>query len=821
MLYNPWSLNNKIDVFMNTLIDYSVDISGVCETWFNDSNNPTTAIIRSFGYSIIHNFRTDKKGGGTALIYKNCYVLTPINFQLSFKTFEITAAVVKSEAVKIILVVLYRTGPLSSLFIQELDLLLADLVGRCDYLLLSGDLNIHFNRSHSNNLVNQSLETFLSYGLKKLVNSPTHIGGGELDQIFVYSQMNQLDSSVHVEPDSSMGSDHFPVFCDLQMNITSKYYKKIQYRNLKGINTHEFESQLTNIISNCLVRNGTFKEVITELTNSTNNVLDKVAPFKEKTVSVVDTAPWFDREYREHRKKRRRAEKSWRKEKNPEKKLELKAILKDLCEASTELANQKKQQYFSRAIENANGNPRTLYTLVNKVLDRKQTKKLPDFTEKIPELATSFNEFFVDKISKIRKNMQLCSSPTLQSAPDHCNMSEFEPATLEEIEDIIKEDGIKCSPTDLLPQQLYKTNIDLLIPVILKLVNLSLSSGNVDGVKLADIVPLLKDDKLNPNELKNYRPVSNLCFIGKIIERVVLRRLNEHLTKNNLHSPEQFAYKKNHSTETLLIKITNDLLIAADEKTATVVMMLDLSAAFDTVDHNLLLSILEKEIGLKGTVLSWFKSFLTGRSQRIRLGKITSEVIIIMFGVPQGSVLGPVLFNLYIRSIYSCVKRLGFNIMGYADDHQITKTFNTASQSQVLSTKIQSCFEVVKRWMNQYFLQLNDSKTQIIVFGSSNVLKGLHINGELMQMMYILYTVYIITALRRVNSLSQLNYLSKMVSFPHLMLLSQFFSSTSHQSSLGSVFTKLVANFPIYSPISKSEFKNRGYYGKSAIISEN
>ena len=605
---------------------------------------------------------------------------------------------------------------------------MANVSGRCDSFVLAGDFNIHFDLSGSNRLICHTLELLNSYGLQKIVNKPTHINGGSLDQIFLYSLKGQLSHSVHVEADNSLASDHFPVYCDLDVTLTSKYFKKIEYRNLKDIESQELQSRLSDITNLYLKSNGEFNNIVTDLTAATNNMLDELAPQCEKMVSTVDTAPWFDSEYREYRKKRRKAERDWKKEKDPEKKFELRVTLKSICSSLNDLALEKKKLYYSRLIENANGNPRTLYSLVNKALDRKQTKKLPD-SDEIPVLAKSFNEFFVDKIAKIRQNMKLCSSPSFQTAPDDCTMTEFEPATLEEISEIIKEAGVKSSPTDLLPQQLYKDNIEELIPLIHKLVNLSLVSGNFEGVKLADIVPLLKDESLNPNELKNYRPVSNLSFIGKIIERVVLKRLNDHLTKNDLHCPEQFAYKKHHSTETLLIKITNDLMIAADERTATVVMMLDLSAAFDTVDHNLLLTILEKEIGIKGTALEWFRSFLTGRSQRIRLGKVTSEVITIKFGVPQGSVLGPVLFNLYIRSIYSVVKKLGFNIMGYADDHQVTKTFNCRSQTEVLTIELQSCFETIKRWMNQFFLQLNDSKTQIIVFGSSNVLKGLKING--------------------------------------------------------------------------------------------
>ena len=169
MLYNPWSLNNKIDAFMVTLSDYSVDIAAVCETWLNDRNNPTTATIKSHGYSITHNFREGRKGGGTALIYKNCFALSPISFPNTFKSFELTAALAKRDAVKIIFVVLYRTGPLSTNFNQELDALLANVSGRCDSFVLAGDFNIHFDLSSSNRLISHTLELLNSYGLQKIL----------------------------------------------------------------------------------------------------------------------------------------------------------------------------------------------------------------------------------------------------------------------------------------------------------------------------------------------------------------------------------------------------------------------------------------------------------------------------------------------------------------------------------------------------------------------------------------------------------------------------------------------------------------------------
>ena len=715
---------------MNSLSDHSVDIAAVCETWFSEISNPTTAVIKSMGFSILHNFRKDKKGGGTALIYRSCYSLSVVNFSPIFKTFEHTAAVIKTSTSKVLFLVMYRTGPLTSSFNQELDILLSEISTKFDCFVVSGDLNVHFDNHVKNRVVSQTLDTFKSFGLKKLVSEPTHISGGNLDQIFIYSLKNELKAAVSVDAANNLGSDHFPVFCDFNITPVKKYFKSIQYRNVKEVDGDLFSKQLSEVTDNILSLDGSFCSLLSNLSESTLSLLDDHAPVLEKTISIIDKAPWFDKEYRELRKIRRRSERAYRIERDPQLKLELKILHKQNCLEADELALSKKKGYFKKLIDNSEGNPRSLYAMVNKQMDRKQIKPLPDFTENIQELATSFNKFFVEKIDKIRNNIELCPKPNLDEdlGPDCCLM-DFEPTTIEEVSEIIKEAGIKCSPADLLPQHLYKENIGNLLPVIVKLINISLSSGDVEGVKLADIIPLLKDDSLDSNELKNYRPVSNLTFLGKLIERVVLRRLNDHLTKNNLNSRDQFAYKKNHSTETLLIKIVNDLLIASDEKTASVVMLLDLSAAFDTVDHHLLLSILEKEIGLKGTVLKWFKSFLTGRVQRIRLGKTTSETIEIKFGVPQGSVLGPVLFNLYIRSIYKCVRSLGFNIFGYADDHQIIKSFKSSEQSAVLSVQLDNCFSAIKRWMNKFFLQLNDSKTQIIVVGSNKVLSSIHLNG--------------------------------------------------------------------------------------------
>ena len=211
---------------------------------------------------------------------------------------------------------------------------------------------------------------------------------------------------------------------------------------------------------------------------------------------------------------------------------------------------------------------------------------------------------------------------------------------------------------DPIPTTLLKSCIDSLIVPITSIVNKSLKEGVFPSAfKTAHVIPLLKKPSLDKKYLKNYRLVSNLSFISKVVEKVVASRLLTHVELNDLSNPNQSAYRKNHSTETTLLKITNDISTNMEKKRVTVLTLLDLSAAFDTIDHAALLKLLSSWFGISGIALDWIQAYLYDRGQTVKIGENLSDSYTIKFGVPQGSVLGPIIFTLYTTPPSSIIKK--------------------------------------------------------------------------------------------------------------------------------------------------------------------
>ena len=196
---------------------------------------------------------------------------------------------------------------------------------------------------------------------------------------------------------------------------------------------------------------------------------------------------------------------------------------------------------------------------------------------------------------------------------------------------------------------------------------------------------------MDPDDVSSYRPISNLLVTSKLLERLVAKQLVDYLTVSELLPKLQSAYSAHHSTETAVVKVLSDILQALDSGSLAVLTLLDLSAAFDTVDHAILLRRLRVTYGIDGAVLKWFKSYLSGRTQVVRCGESKSAPMTLLSGVPQGSVLRPILFLLYTADILGLIEKHDLHSHLYADDTQI---YGYCPPSDALRLATEAGFEV-------------------------------------------------------------------------------------------------------------------------------
>ncbi len=395
--------------------------------------------------------------------------------------------------------------------------------------------------------------------------------------------------------------------------------------------------------------------------------------------------------------------------------------------------SHSKTHYYSESINAANGNQKKLYSIISSLTVVKNSNPLPPHDD-IFQLAQDFGNFFVTKIENIRKDIESQTVPHPPSLPQTAarkQMSNFVPLTEEQVRKMI----FKCKSTscdlDPIPTDLLKQCIDIVLPVLTKMINLSLCTGIFpDEWKLALVIPLIK--KLGLELIyKNYRPVSNLPFVSKLAERAVIDQENTHMSSNCPLPINSSAYQEYHSTESALLKVQSDIMQNMEECKVTLLVLIDLSAAFDTVDHEILLNLLESKFGITGTALEWHRSYLSMRKQCINLSGTLSDTFDLNCGVPQGSCLGPVLFTQYASTLFNVIYNHLNDAHAYADDHQLYLAFSPNSIVSQLSAveKMQNCLSDVKAWMVNNKLKMNDAKTEFIIIGSRAQLKKIQFDS--------------------------------------------------------------------------------------------
>ncbi|XP_049330258.1 uncharacterized protein LOC111194348, partial [Astyanax mexicanus] len=282
-----------------------------------------------------------------------------------------------------------------------------------------------------------------------------------------------------------------------------------------------------------------------------------------------------------------------------------------------------KSSFYKRKLEESASDPRKLFTIFSSLLNP-PTPQPP--TTLSPD---DFVNFFKEKVANIRQSFPPASNlPTKLYLPHSTSLSHFSLLSTDEILHLLHSNNPTTCPLDPLPSSLFQTIAPDLLPFITHIINTSLSSGHVPSTfKTARVVPILKKPTLDSLDVGNYRPVSLLSFLSKVLERAVYNQLSLFLTQNNLQDPNQSGFKPAHSTETALIAVTEKLHAAKATNLSSVLILLDLSAAFDTVNHSILLSILTS-LGITGSAWQWFASYLEDRSYQVssRISACLSDV---------------------------------------------------------------------------------------------------------------------------------------------------------------------------------------------------
>ena len=402
-----------------------------------------------------------------------------------------------------------------------------------------------------------------------------------------------------------------------------------------------------------------------------------------------------------------------------------KEMYKLSCLKVKDLISKAKTSFFINKLEECNGDQKKLFQVVDSLLARGKSSSLPSFTCPLT-LAEAFNDFFISKISDIRQQLQSLQTTTStlsfslnsELLPASGTLDKLTPSSESEILKIIKNSSKVSCQLDPIPSSLLIQLLPQLVPIIKDIVNLSLSSGQFPSqLKSAIVQPLLKKSTLDPEIYKNFRPVSNLSYISKVIEKVIAARLLQHMQEYGMLDKMQSAYRSGHSTETALLRVQNDVVRSVDKGQGVFLILLDLSAAFDTVDHGILLSFLEHHVGVKGTALDLFRSYLTCRTQCVAIESTLSELCELEYGVPQGSVLGPIKFCTYTLPLGAILRHHKVEYHIYADDTQLYCSFDMSSQVSVLE-RLAFCIKDIRSWMIQNKLKINEDKTEFLVIAS-------------------------------------------------------------------------------------------------------
>lgn len=667
------------------------------------------------GYDIIRCDGENRNTGGVILYMREDIKYELIMIKSICANCWGVAIDVKENFYKGALMIVYHSPSASDGdFLRFLEEIAEDLVikGEC---MIIGDFNIDFK---IDSFYTNKLRTIMfSLGMKQLVNSPTRIVKDSQTMIDLVFANNTAQVHVVHEPKIT---DHAWIKIELGGKKNTSKYRVFTARNYNKFSMDEFSLLVEGNIGQSLIQET--NEQAYRFVNSIVDALDITAPKKEFRVPKVwEGKVWFSDVIREAAASRDKAyrraiientECSW-----IQYKAERNVVVK--------LIREKKKEYYEAMIDNNRYDPTNMWKVLKELVKGKPigAKDINNIDFEILNktidcsLADKFNMYYIKSIQNIVEsiegtNRDVTRRRSIYVIEDKGYFEEFKLIDIKDLEVIILQLPQKKGTEEGITSDILKGIFPVIKEEFVNVINQSLKEGCCpQNWKTSTIIPIPKIEKAR--KASEFRPINILPMYEKVLELVVKKQIEDYFEFNEYITEHQSGFRKYYSCETAIQTVVNDWKISISEGKIIGVIFMDLKRAFETIDRNRLIEKLYR-YGIGGNVLEWIKTYLKDRMQQVRIGNNCSKLMRIEYGVPQGSVLGPLLFIIYINDIIKICPE-GYSIKMFADD---TLIYVVGEGSAEIEGKMSLIFNRVEEWMRLNMLKLNASKTKFMVLRS-------------------------------------------------------------------------------------------------------